>query len=54
MTNKPDVKIPPLNPPTTSNDPQNDDDDDEQPPYGFGVKGRSKSVKIVTLKKKKI
>ena len=53
MTNKPDVKIPPLNPPTTSNDPQNDDDDDEQPLYGFGVKGRSKSVKIVTLKKKK-
>ena len=53
MTTKPDVKIPPLNPPTTSNDPQNEEEDDEQPLYGYGIKGRSKSVKIVTLKKKK-
>ena len=43
----------PAIPSTTSNNHEEENDDDEQPPYGFGIKGRSKSVKIVTLKKKK-
>ena len=37
----------------TTNNPENENDEDDLPLYGFGVKSRSKSVKIVTLKKKK-
>ena len=37
----------------TTNNPENENDEEDQPLYGVGIKGRSKSVKIVTLKKKK-